>query len=100
MDAIVRPGGINQEKPCEKRRDESRSNRRFELAPFFHNLYAHALLSVNLEEPTASSVVDQGELIAASAPGLGNDEDARWLLREKLPQLPALPALACPFARG
>jgi len=43
-----------------------------------------------------------GELAAASVDGLDwpyAPADVRWLLREKLPQFPALPALTCPFAR-
>jgi len=60
---------------------------------------AHAF-SCSLEEPTASSVVDHGELAAASVDGLDCPYAVvRWLLREKLPQFPALPALTCPFVR-
>jgi len=60
---------------------------------------AHAF-SCSLDEPTASSVVDHGELAAVSVDGLDCPyADARWLLREKLPQFPALPALTCPFVR-
>jgi hypothetical protein len=60
---------------------------------------AHAF-SCRREEPTASSVVDHGELAGVSVDGLDCPyADVRWLLREKLPQLPALPALTCPFVR-
>jgi hypothetical protein len=62
---------------------------------------AHAqAFSCSREDPTASSVVDHGEFIV-SFDGLGCPYavDARWLLREKVPQLPALPALTCPFGR-
>jgi len=61
------------------------------------SLYAQAF-SCNRDEPTASSVLDQGEFDMISPAGLGPcgkaevDEVDRWLLREKDAQLPALPA--------
>jgi hypothetical protein len=66
----------------------------------FKRAQAHAF-SCSRDDPTASSVVLHGEaLAAASVDGLDWPyAPVRWLLREKLPQFPALPALTCPFAR-
>lgn len=59
--------------------------------------------SLSREEPTASSVVDQGEFPFNSplAPDdCGYMDGVPRPLREKLPQLPALPEREWPFARG
>jgi hypothetical protein len=60
--------------------------------------------SCNLDAPTAGrSFVTQGELPTTSVAGLdpwGKADAEKWLLlREKLPQFPALPARWCPFTR-
>jgi len=75
--AIVRtePGGSNQGALTRNRKLENiQVHYKAARAPFA-SIYAQAL-SVNLDVPTASSVVDQGELIVASAPGLGYDDEA------------------------
>jgi hypothetical protein len=68
-----------------------------------HLIQAQAF-SFSLDEPTASSEVDQGEFTFTSAAGLDgrgyNDGAARLLLLEMLPQLLALPERECPPARG
>lgn len=61
------------------------------------------VFSFKREEPTARSVVDQGEFPIISPAGLGpcgKVDVERWLLRPKVPQFPALPARTCPFTRG
>jgi hypothetical protein len=102
---IVRPRRQSySRRPFKKREEKESEKKRYAqvfLPPELFYAQAHAF-SCNLDEPTASSVVDHGELAAASVDGLDwpyVPVDVRWLLREKLPQFPALPALTCPFVR-
>ena len=80
-------GGKNKETACQN------EGRRWEKIVFPRN-YDH-VFSCRREDPTASSVLDQGEFDMISPAGLGPwgyAEVERWLLRVMPPQLPALPA--------
>jgi len=99
---IVRPRRQYSRRPFKRKDRKNRERKNYAqvfLPPELFCAQAHAF-SCSRDEPTASSVVDHGELAAASVDGLDCPYAVvRWLLREKLPQFPALPALTCPFVR-
>jgi len=79
-------GEKNKETACRNEVDDGKN-----IIPRNHD----HVFSCRREDPTASSVLDQGEFDMISPAGLGPwgyAEVERWLLRVMPPQLPALPA--------